>query len=135
MVRIFAHSKPFLACIAVSAVLVLAGCGGENAVGSNWDPMPPQTVISSSAVEVNPAGGYWASLHWFGYTPETDIDHFDIRVSADSLASAWVSVVVTDSVFAIGSEVEALWEFTVKAVDERGCADPTPAAFTYAIPR
>ena len=85
----------------------------------------PQTTLSYSP-DGGDTTGVRFRLNWFGWDPDGWIDHFDTRIEVDFVPGEWVSVVNTDTVFVLGPEVSVYWMFAVRAVDNRGAADPTP---------
>jgi hypothetical protein len=100
----------------------------STAVGTFLEASPnevPMTTLSYSPDQAD-STGFRFRLNWFGWDPDGWIDHFDIRTEVDFAQGEWVSVVSTDTVFILGPEVTVYWMFSVRAVDDRGAADPTP---------
>jgi hypothetical protein len=73
-------------------------------------------------------------LNWFGWDPDGSIDHYEYRITEDGVLSDWVHTVSTDTVMLIGPEITLAWQMGVRAVDNEGEADPSPAKVTFLIP-
>ena len=124
-----------LTIVAFAATLAIScGCVDGRSLGVRPDSVPPETVISSSIVEVNPEGGYLARMNWYGYDPNDLISHYDVKTVQDDVAGEWTSTVSADSVFTIDPDVTQQWEFFVRAVNTWGQTDPAPATFVFPIP-
>jgi len=74
-------------------------------------------------------------MNWFGWDPDGEVTHF--LTMWDSLG--WEYTVATDSVFVVSTDDTAggadqsygYHTFAVKAVDDRGAEDPTPASVSF----
>jgi len=108
------------------APALLAGCAKKKilAVGN----LPPETTLFvQGAVDTV---SHVVHLYWFGSDPDGDVAGFELRFHS-LLAPAdtqWVFTTRTDSVFRVlspGGYVAPLFE--VRAIDDQGERDPTPA--------
>ncbi len=117
----------------ILAISILAGCGKKDA--GNIDPnIPPETVLSSSP-DAGDTVSYRVRMNWFGWDPDGEVTHY--LMMWDSLD--WTSTVCTESTFCVSAQVDTVdslytygyHTFSVKAVDNEGEADPTPATISF----
>lgn len=122
----------FLACLLAGTALFVIGCGEKDS-GGVAPNVPPETVLSFA-----PGNGdtvvYRVRMNWFGWDPDGEVTHFLARW--DSLD--WFSTVKTESVFILETEERPdsthsyrRHSFDVKAVDNEGSEDPTPASVIF----
>jgi hypothetical protein len=122
-----------LAVSAVLAVSVLAlgsGCGKKGTLSPN---RPPETVVfvGGDLDEVR----HIVRLSWFGTDPDGEVARFEFKwiyepgqAPAGYDSSAWFSTVRNESLFVVWTPSgSALPTFVIRAVDDEGTADPTPA--------
>ena len=129
------RAATLLALLLVCCVLVAAplGCSKSDPSGlvSN---IPPETFLSL-APAAGDTVGFLVQMNWFGWDADGEVTHF--MTMWDSLD--WVSTVATDSVFRVSTDDTTggpnqsygYHTFTVKAVDNRGDEDPTPASVSF----
>ncbi len=123
-----------LAVTLSAAALFAAGCGVKGTMGPN---LPPETIVfvEGPVDTVN----HVVTLRWFGSDPDGEVVRFDYRFvypagqgPAGYDSSAWLSTTRHDSTFAIYSPSGyAMPTFVVRAVDNDGEPDPTPARQTF----
>jgi hypothetical protein len=113
--------------------VVVAGC-------SKNDPrvvivnIPPETTLSF-APDPGDTVGYRVEMRWFGWDPDGEVTHFLTRW--DSLG--WRQTTETDTIFTVstGDSLDddnhsfGYHVFEVKAVDNSGDEDPTPAGVSF----
>jgi hypothetical protein len=127
------RAKQVTVLLAVAGLaLVLSSCGKRNP-GSVRGSIPPETSIqmtSSGSEETRTA----VHLFWSGTDEDGEVVRFRVRV--DSLD--WTETSRTDSVLMLREigdvdslDPEAEYTFQVKAVDDDGLEDPTPASITF----
>ncbi len=117
----------------ILAVSVLIGCGKKDTGGIEPN-IPPETVLSSSP-DVGDTVSYQVRMNWFGWDPDGEVTHY--VVMWDDLD--WISTVCTESTFYVSAQVDTVdslhtygyHTFSVKAVDNDGEADPTPATVSF----
>ncbi len=116
-------------CILVAVPL---GCGKDDPSG--LANIPPETHLSF-APDAGDTVSYRVRMNWFGWDPDGEVTHF--LTMWDSLG--WEYTVATDSVFVVSTDDAAGGQdqsygyhtFAVKAVDNRGAEDPTPASVSF----
>ncbi len=117
----------------ILGVSILAGCGKKD-TGSIDPNIPPETVLSSSP-DAGDTVSYRVYMNWFGWDPDGEVTHY--LVMWDSLD--WISTVCMESTFCVSAQVDTVdslhmygyHTFSVKAVDNDGEADPTPATISF----
>jgi hypothetical protein len=124
-----------LAAFALALALGLAaGCGVKGTLAPNT---PPETTVfvDGPVDTVN----HVVTLRWFGSDPDGQVVRYDYRFvfppgqePAGYDSSAWLSTTRRDSTFAIYTPSGyAMPTFVVRAVDNDGEPDPTPARETF----
>jgi hypothetical protein len=129
-----------LALVSLIALLAaLQGCGTTKKmfVGN----IPPETELSVQSVSPDSlrAVNHLVRLHWFGSDPDGDVVAYEVRFFNDSAPAdtSWVRLNCatgdcTDSLFTIHSPTGFTHaRFEVRAVDNKGAVDPTPAVQTF----
>lgn len=111
---------------AVLAVVVLAGCAKRRIVGI--DNLPPETTlfVQGALDTVN----HVVRLYWFGSDPDGEVVGFELRMEnpAQPADTQWVFTTRTDSTFTIYTPSGyTAPRFAVRAIDNQGKRDPTPA--------
>jgi len=120
---------------------LLGGCGGAKKVLVG--DIPPETVIAvrSVAPDTLAAVNHLVRLHWFGSDPDGEVVAYDIRFfnGAAPADTSWHRIPCatedcTDSLFTIYSPSGyTKAKFEVRAVDNQGVVDPTPAVQTFSF--
>jgi len=129
----------FLAAIGVWAVGVW-GCREQ--APSNFDSnIPPETFISGAPAE-STLSYYQVHLRWGGTDPDGLVDHYEFSVTdsnqvpadIDPDFSGYYATTRTDSLFRLSADAPQILghRFYVRAVDNEGKVDPTPA-WTYFV--
>jgi hypothetical protein len=131
------HRASRLAIIASFPLAVLiGGCGSH---GHLRPDVPPETTIFVQGYENLSPVNHVVHLYWFGSDPDGDVVGFEYRIldtltttlPLDTLRAhtAWTYTTMTDSVFTIQTlqNLETAPWFEVRAVDNTGQRDPTPA--------
>ena len=112
------------------AVLALAGCSGNSAYKPNLPPETTLFVQFDAGDTVSHTVPYDVHLFWIGQDTDGFISAFEIRFKdpARPADTTWVRTTRTDSVIAVatpnGISTPA---FEVRAIDDDGDIDPTPA--------
>jgi hypothetical protein len=114
----------------LGAVLLAAGCGVKGTLVPNG--APETTIFVEGPVDtVN----HVVHLRWFGSDPDGQVARFEYRFvypagqePAGHDSSAWLSTTRTDSTFAVfAPSGYSMPTFVIRAIDDDGLADPTPA--------
>ena len=124
--------------LAIGAMVALSGvaCSPKRVLQPN---LPPQTqlFVQYDAADGVPHTVYHvARLHWFGSDPDGFVQGYDIRFiwPLGDPNPAWTRTTLTDSLFVI-PDTTGLSNptFQVRAVDNKGLADPQPPqqAFSF----
>jgi hypothetical protein len=92
----------------------------------------PDTFVTVGPLASGPGGGSSIHLYWFGVDADGTIDHFEWMTSDSDPAGAWHWTMRTDSTFVLEVSLSSEWVFWVRAVDNDGGVDPSPAY--YAVP-
>jgi hypothetical protein len=111
--------------LAVASLLALAACSPKEALVTQ---LPPETTIFVQG-PVDTVH-HRVHLYWFGSDPDGDVRYYEVRMlNPDSLAdSAWVATTAADSeLFVYTPDGYTDPVFEVRAVDDDGLRDPTPA--------
>lgn len=107
-------------------VALAAGCGLSGKIHPNQ--APETTIFISGAVDtVN----HVAHLHWFGSDADGSVIRFEVRLlnPAQPEETTWVATTRADSVFTVNTPTGFTAPvFQVRAIDNEGLPDPTPAA-------
>jgi len=127
--------SPLLALVlALGLGAAFAGCGAKGVLVPN---LAPETVVfvSGPVDTVN----HVARLRWFGSDPDGQVMRYEIRWvypagqgPAGYDSSTWTSTLNTDSTFTVSAPAGySMPTFVVRAIDNQGLADPTPARETF----
>ena len=101
--------------------------------------LPPETVLTGAPGD-STTTFYVTHLHWYGVDPDGEVVAFEFAVT-DSVPEAedeipWKRTAKTDSIFAIPvGETEEIMgrRFYVRAIDNEGRRDPTPAITFFTV--
>ncbi|MFH1278842.1 MAG: hypothetical protein ABIK65_10740 [Candidatus Eisenbacteria bacterium] len=122
--------------LALLAAVVLALSCGENA----FDPaenLPPETGLASTGDSLHTTL-YLVNLKWWGSDADGEVNGFEYRwiipegTEAYDLDTSWTytGFVKKDFLLPVPDSTEA-FRFEVRALDNRGAVDPTPASQIY----
>lgn len=121
-------------------VILLWSCRREQPSGFDRN-LPPETVLTGVPAESTSAY-YRIHLHWHGIDPDGIVTHYEYSVTDTSKVpgedtpgfTGFTRTTRTDSVFILtANKLQTLGHrFYVRAVDNEGKADPTPA-WTYFV--
>jgi hypothetical protein len=105
---------------AISCALLLGGCGRDNSA--------PETFLTQA-----PADTLQGSLHlrlfWTGTDDDGSIEGFEFQLVENSVVGRWTHTTDTQAEYTVNlSDTE--WRLSVRAVDNDGKRDPTPAEIT-----
>jgi hypothetical protein len=120
-----------LAALACAAFVIAVGCSPKKVMNPN---LPPETsVFVQGSVDTV---SYRAHLYWFGSDADGYVVAYELRfLNPDQPAdTAWIRTTKTDSVFSVFTPTgTSKPEFEVRAIDDAGLTDPTPAtqSFTF----
>lgn len=127
--------RPVLAAAIVAgtlAVVFAAGCAKKGSFAPN---VPPETTLFVQG-PVDPVN-HIVHLYWFGTDPDGEVDGFQLRFTNNAAAPAdtqWVWTTRTDSIFTVFTPTgAAMPTFEVRAVDNEGALDPTPATEDFSF--
>jgi hypothetical protein len=117
---------PFPSLAALLALAALAGCSGKTALRP--DLSPETTLFVQGPVDtVN----HVVQLFWFGSDPDGDVVGFELRFKNPQTPAdtQWVFTTRTDSTFTLFTDQSTYIApvFEVRAIDDDGHRDPTPA--------
>ncbi len=142
--------------IALSAFLVLGGCGLDGGIEGETRPnLPPDTSISIAPPNLD-ATSFQVTFFWEGVDPDGTVVAFEWRISdngpdgivdrEDTLGLPWNPIAVNDSTFIVSADLDSFpddvrdpnqsdftyrwWQthtFFIRSVDDQGAVDPTPA--------
>ncbi len=134
----------------------LAGCGwSEGIEGDTAANLPPDTSISIAPPNLD-AASFQVSFFWAGSDPDGTVEAFEWRISdngpdgivdrEDTLALPWNRTTAYDSTFVVSADLDSFpddvddpdqsdgtyrwWQthtFFVRAIDDQGARDPSPA--------
>jgi hypothetical protein len=158
--RMRVKSRVLPGLLAVLAALAAGQGCSEKAGGTRYPNSRPDTYISKGPSEANP-NYYIVEMFWYGTDTDGDVDHYDVAVVRnisrespvvlDSLD--WMSTRANDSTFVMPADsccygepgdgdpylAISYWGIFVRAVDNNGSADLSPANVFFmaanAIPR
>lgn len=123
--------------VGVGCLLAFAVWGCREQPPSSFDSnLPPETIISGAPAESTQAY-YRVHLKWYGSDPDGSIDHFEYAVTDTNKIpgedtpgfTGYFPTLRTDSVFVFTANLSQVLghRFYVRAVDNQGKVDPTPA--------
>jgi hypothetical protein len=123
-----------LILVLATATCFAAGCGVKGTLAPN---IPPQTVVfvEGPVDTVN----HVVTLRWFGSDPDGEVVRYEYRfvyptgqAPAGYDSSAWNSTTRRDSTFAVyAASGYSMPTFVIRAIDNEGEPDPTPARQTF----
>ena len=93
----------------------------------------PDTFVTGGPVRWGTGGGSSVHLYWFGVDADGTIDHFEWMTSDSTPPGGWHWTVRTDTSFVLGASLSGEWVFWVRAVDNDGGVDPSPAYHTVPL--
>jgi hypothetical protein len=112
------------------AAVMLAGCSGNTAYKPNLPPETTLFVQFNAADTVNHTVPYQAHLYWLGSDVDGFVSAFEIRFKdpARPTDTLWVRTTKTDSLIDVPTPNGiSMPTFQVRAIDDHGEVDPTPA--------
>ena len=145
--------------LALIAALALPACGDDSYLGTPVPNAPPQTRVTGTPPALEQTS-FSVRFFWTGSDPDGRVHHYQWRISnngrdgkvdyPDTLALAWHRTNATDSTFVVLADIDSLdadvsdprqnpstyraWQthtFFIRAVDDAGLADPTPATVSF----
>lgn len=152
-------ARTVILCFSVACTLGLAACD-ESLTGTEVPNTPPKTEVTATPPTLSETGTV-VSFFWNGFDPDGLVTGYQWRISSngtdgivdveDTLTAnlPWHSTGVLDSTFAVTAELPGFdkdlgdslnpklvrsWQshtFFVRAIDDRGAVDPTPAAVSF----
>jgi hypothetical protein len=121
-----------LAVLSLASGLVTQACREQSTFEVDRN-MPPETILSGAPGD-STTTFYWTHLYWYGVDPDGEVVAYEFAITDsvpdDPEAIEWHRTTRTDSLFAIPVEEsqEILGRrFYVRAIDNEGKEDPTPA--------
>ncbi len=137
----------------------VSSCGKDAIIGVEVPNTPPETQVTSTPPTLSETG-YSVRFFWSASDPDGAVEGFLWRISdngsdgmvdvADTLGLAWNYTEVTDSTFVVNADMSEFppdvaiggltpkswrfWQthtFFLRAVDDRGAVDPTPASVSF----
>jgi hypothetical protein len=87
----------------------------------------PDTFVTGMPPEAVPGGGCSIHVLWFGVDADGTVDHFEWTRSDGDPPGVWRSTACVDSGFVVGAGFSGEWVFSVRAVDNDGGIDRSPA--------
>lgn len=138
---------------------LLAGCAGDELTGEPVPNAGPDTQVTGAPPALGQTS-FNVSFFWTGSDPDGYVDHYEWRISdngsdgrvdtGDTLGLPWHATLTTDSTFVVSATLDSFppdvldprrdvrswryWQshtFFVRAVDEFGVPDPTPASVSF----
>lgn len=142
------------------AALSVSGCGEDNAVIGEVVPNSPPTTEVSATPPVLTGSSFEVQFSWTGGDFDGEIVGYEWRISnngvdgvvdpEDLAAAPWHFTTVTDSIFIVSADLDSFpadvadsnqtnqdyryWQthtFFVRALDDRGEVDPSPAEVSF----
>lgn len=138
----------------------VAGCSLEQGIeGELVQNLPPDTEITIGPAS-REAAGFQVHFYWKGDDSDGEVDHFEWRISnngpdgildrEDTLGLPWNVTLLNDSTFVVTADLDSFpddvadpqqdrgtyryWQthtLFLRAVDDRGLSDPTPAHSSF----
>ncbi|GEM_PF-2739365 len=123
--------------VLIASFLLLCGCSEED-LGTEYTNQVPETVLSNAPPQGS-VGSFLVNMNWYGSDPDGEVSGY--YFAWDDTGS-WFYTPSTGSTFVVSANecvqcdhtdtlYFAVHTFWVKAVDERGAHDPTPAHRTF----
>jgi len=152
--------SPFLLMIAAVAVLV-SGCGSNELIGEEVPNTPPDTQVEATPPNLDATSFtidlYWSGsdpdgrVEYYEWVVTSNGEDNVFSAADTTGADKWNKTFVSDSTFVVSAdiadfpddienpqlddpEVIRFWQthtFVIRAVDDRGVADPTPATVSF----
>ena len=116
---------------ALAALVAAGACSPRRAIVPD---VPPETTlfVQGPLSTVN----HIVHLYWFGSDPDGEVAYFELRFKNPALPAdtQWVRTTQTDSVFSVFTPTGfTAPKFEVRAVDDHGLTDPTPATNDFSF--
>jgi hypothetical protein len=96
---------------------------------------PPETWVSPWPPEGSPEQGYSILVYFSSLDVDGITDHYEWRTRVRGVWGDWVATEGYRRYISIEAGDEVGWRFEIRAVDNDGCADPTPAWFEWIWPQ
>ncbi len=104
--------------------------GGGGGGGNNQDTTPPNTIITSGPTQDWPHN--FAVFHWSGSDNQTSLDDLVYRYMLVGRDNNW-SYETSGTMAEYANLENGVYTFKVKAIDQAGNEDPTPAMLTFNV--
>ena len=138
---------------------LIGGCG-DSITGSEVPNTAPETILTAAPPQASPTGTI-VNFYWDGFDPDGQVTGFEWRISdngadgvvdvVDTLTAAlpWHFTETLDSTFAVSADIPGFsddvadsispkavrsWQshtFFIRAIDDRGMRDPSPASASF----
>ncbi len=119
----------FLSSLAILIVLLVSGCS-EHFPNQPLGNLPPETFLALRPDSTLRRTASQQDIHWWGEDPDGFVAGY--YFSFDS--THWTFTTANDSLFGLKlNTTDTTYSFFVKAVDNEGAEDPTPASLRYPI--
>ena len=144
---------------AALGIALLTGCSADEYAGVQVPNAPPETTVTGAPPALEQTS-FKVSFFWTATDLDGSVDHYEWRISnngrdglvdiADTLGLAWRRTLSTDSTFVVSADLDSFppdvddprrnehdwryWQshtFYVRAVDDLGEPDPSPAALGF----
>jgi len=114
-----------LLCMALGLIILLSGCGLIEPKDSELkENLVPETVLTAMPPDVY---DHTVTFNWRGEDSDGIILYFETRVDE----GAWVHTTRSDTTIVFGVADDAMHSFEVRAYDDDGDVDPTPASRSF----
>jgi len=126
----FPNRRAAYALAAALCIAVVTGCGTSGTLAPN---LAPETLVFVSGPLDTVA--HVVQLRWFGTDPDGEVARYEFKWNYEPGQAppgydpnAWTSTTLTDSTFRVFTpDGTSMPTFVVRAIDNEGTADPTPA--------
>jgi hypothetical protein len=145
--------------IALIGLPLIGGCG-DSITGNEVPNTAPETLLTAAPPQASPTGTV-VNFYWDGFDPDGKITGFEWRISnngtdgvvdpVDTLSTTlpWQFTEILDSTFAVSADIPGFsddvadsvspkavrsWQshtFFIRAIDDRGARDPSPASASF----